>query len=106
MHASSHYPHILRLQIPVNDIVVMQVFQRQRNLRDVETSPFLAEFSRSGEMEEELTALTELQHEKQLFGILESVPCNFLFSIFWYIKSKAMRSNYNIAFRRGKLMHE
>ena len=62
---------ILRLQVSINDIEPVKVFQRAKQLRGVEPAPVLVKLSFPLQMVEELSAIHETHHEVQFVGGLE-----------------------------------
>jgi len=65
--------NILRLEVSVDDIVLMQVLNCENDLGAVELCYFFIKITYPGQMEKELPSWAELKHEIQLGRCLEGI---------------------------------
>ena len=62
--------YILRLNIPINNVMRMQILKSKEQLGKIKASLLFGEFLNLTQMEEHFTASTEVHHEKELcFGL-------------------------------------
>lgn len=63
---------VLRFQIAVNDILLVQVVEHEDEIRDVEASDVGGEAAGSAEMREQLASLDKLEEHVQVRLVLKS----------------------------------
>ena len=65
--------HVFGLEVAVDDVHLVQVLEREHDLRDVEAAARLVELALAAQVEEELAARAVVEHEVELVGRLERV---------------------------------
>mmetsp|Transcript_514 Transcript_514/g.1836 ORF Transcript_514/g.1836 Transcript_514/m.1836 type:complete len:226 (+) Transcript_514:462-1139(+) len=68
------HEYVLRLEVPIDDVHVVEVLQSQGDFREVHPGPAFVEAPEPPQKRKEVTALGEVHHHVQLRHVLEGEP--------------------------------